>query len=146
MAVDKVAQREAGRVNRGEALVAVVLDAARKGITKTKSQMLREAGYSERTIDKSPGHAWNTRGFLEALRNRGITTDKIGEKLSEAMNAGVVVTHKGDAKETDAPDYQTRLRATAMLAKYTGLDVQRSQNVNINVEVETQTAVDLFGI
>lgn len=107
---------------------------------------MREAGYAESTIDKAPKYAWSSRGFLDALKDRGITTDKIGEKIDEAMNAGVVVVNKGDAVETSAPDYQTRLRATAMLAKYTGLDVQRSQNVNINVEVETKQAEDLFSL
>jgi hypothetical protein len=146
MAVDKMAQREAGKEIRGKALAYAVMEAARKGQYKSKAQLLREAGYSESTIDGHANYAWTSRGFLSALADNGITADTVREKIDEAMQAGTVVAYKGDAIESDAPDYKVRLQAAQMLAKYTGLDVQRSQNVNVNIDLDTEKAVDFFGL
>ena len=144
--VDKFEVTREVRGIRGKALAFVVAETIRKGQMKTKATMMREAGFSEHSIKKQPQLAWNSKGFIEALKAQGLGIEKIGATIGNAMEAGTVVAFKGDATETDAPDHKTRLQAAGMLAKYTGLDVARSQNVNVNVEVQTQEALDLFEI
>lgn len=107
---------------------------------------MRDAGYSPATIHARQQRAWNSQAFKEAMVEAGLGVDSIRKVIDDAMKAKEVVSFQGDAKETDAPDHAIRLRATELAAKYTGLDVQRSQSININIDAQVDDAIDAFGL
>jgi hypothetical protein len=141
-----VKEKRDGGPSKAKHLAFLVAESIKKGEDKKRSELLREAGYSELTIEKSPQRPWNSRGFIEEMQAAGLGVHSIRKVLEDAMQAREVVSFQGDAKETDAPDHAIRLRATELAAKYTGLDVQRSQNVNINIDAQLDDAFDAFSL
>lgn len=142
---ERVKQTSGGDV-KGKALAYALLSSIKKGESVPKAELMRRAGYAPATINARQTRAWNSRGFIEAMQEAGLGVESIQKVVKEAMEAKAVVTYQGDAKETDAPDHAIRLRATELAAKYTGLDVQRSQSVNINIDAQLDDAFDAFGI
>lgn len=130
---------------KGRALAFAVMDAASRGETPSKAELMRRAGYSDASVNNLT-KGWTSRGFREAMAESGLGVGSIKKVIEDAMNARAVVTFQGDAKETDAPDHAIRLRATDLAAKYTGLDVQRTQNLNVNVDMQLDDAIDSFGL
>lgn len=113
----------------------------------SKSEIGRIVGYYVDGPEKAKGlspSVWNAVGFQKALAERGITPSRLTKVLDDALEAKVVASYQGDARETDAPDHVIRLRAQEQLAKLTGLDVQK--NINLNVNVDPQDLTEMLGL
>lgn len=142
----KTKHPDKGSRSKGEQLAYVVARAIERGENKSKSALLREAGYSATTIDATPSRPWNTRGFKESMEAQGYTVDKIAKVVSEAMGATEVVVFAGQANETAIPAHSVRMAAAKMAAQYTGVEVQRSQHINVDVQIESSEAAKLLGL
>ena len=102
--------------------------------------------YSRGTVDKTPSKPFRTQGFQNALAEAGATPDKMARVVNEAMDARAVVTYRGEAKESDAPDHAIRLRAADQLADLTGAKITRVQVQSVNVNLDGGDLLAAMGL
>lgn len=111
-----------------------------------RSELLGLAGYSHKTIDKTPSRPFTSQGFQLALREAGVDESKMSRVVSEAMDAKVITTFHGHAQESDAPDHAIRLRAADQLADLTGAKITKIQVQSVNVSLDTADLVAMLGL
>lgn len=79
-------------------------DAATIGKTKTKSQMLKEAGYAKSMQQVHAARVLGSKAIVDALRAAGITQTKLFSTLAEGLEATTLY-----GKEAlEHPDYSVR--------------------------------------
>lgn len=129
-------------------LAQIVAEHRKKGKPFTKHEVLQKAGYSESTAHTHPSKPFNSQGFKAALKQTGITPNKVAKAFNDALEANTVVVYKGEAHETDAPDNRIRLDAAKTLGKYAGLDKQiiETRNLTINAEADVKDLQNMLGL
>lgn len=81
-----------------------------------------------------------------ALREAGVDESKMSRVVSEAMDAKVITTFHGEARETDAPDHAIRLRAADQLADLTGAKITKIQVQSVNVNLNSDDLAQMMGL
>lgn len=109
------------------------------GGSKTVSEAMRQAGYSEATID-TPTKLTESQGWLKlkeeyriSLMEKGIDGKRLAEKMNEWLDAKKVTTSLTEPDRV-VPDYQTQLKAGEMLREDLGIktkDTSVLQQFNI---------------
>lgn len=127
-------------------LAAEVIQNTKREKPLTRTQMLMLSGYSRGTVDKTPFKPFTTQGFQLALREAGVTEDKMSRVIGEAMDAKVVTTFHGHAQESDAPDHAIRLRAADQLADLTGAKITKIQVQSVNVTLDGGDLAMMLGL
>jgi len=128
-----------------ENLARIAIKEAKNPSGKTKKQMMLEAGYSISSAQSRATRAFEGNGFKTALTKFGFTQDKINKVFDEAAQAKTVVTYKGDAIETDAPDHKTRLQAVSLLGDFTGQKIKNINVQSVNVNLNAEDMMDMLG-
>lgn len=127
-------------------LAAEVIQNTKREKPLTRTQMLMLSGYSRGTVDKTPFKPFTTQGFQVALREAGVDESKMSRVVSEAMDAKVITTFHGEARETDAPDHAIRLRAADQLADLTGAKITKIQVQSVNVNLNSDDLAQMMGL
>ena len=107
---------------------------------------MREAGYAPSSIDAKQHRAWNSQGFKEVMAEAGLGLESIQKVLGDALNAKAQTAYQGEVIESNVADHKVRMHAVELAAKYTGLDVQRSQSININIDAQLDDAINSFSL
>jgi len=120
-----------------EKLASVVVEhAARKDKISplTKGQLVELAGYAPSSV-QDPQRAFNSKGFLAALAKRGFNMEKAAKVMEEGLEANIVTVYRGEANNTDAPDYKTRHSYLSLMGDFLGMKTQnhRVESVNVNM-------------
>lgn len=131
---------------RHKRLAAEVIENARREKPLTKKELLVLSGYSPSTIEATPFKPFTSQGFQLALREAGVTEDKMSRVIGEAMDAKVVTTFHGHAQESDAPDHAIRLRAADQLADLTGAKITKIQVQSVNVTLDAGDLAAMLGL
>lgn len=127
-------------------LATMVMERIANGDEVARSELLGLSGYSPKTIDKSPHIPFTSQGFQKALAEAGATPDKMARVVNEAMDAKTVVTYKGHAEESEAPDHAIRLRAADQLADLTGAKITKIQVQSVNVNLDGADFAAMLGL
>lgn len=119
------------------------------------------AGYAENTAShpkqnllEAPGVLNAREQWIEILRDKGITIEKLAEKQNEWLDAKKVVSAKITGKDADSgtddfievPDYQTQLKAGEMLREDFGFKQQASASVTLNFNQKADKQREEYGI
>ena len=115
------------------------------GISLRKAMIT--AGYAEKTAGnpkqnllEAPGVLNAREQWIDILRDKGITIEKLAEKQAEWLGAQKVVSSRSTGRDADAgtddfievPDYQTQLKAGEMLREDFGFKQQAGASVTLN--------------
>lgn len=111
-----------------------------------RTEMLGFAGYGKGTLEKTPSRPFTSQGFQLALREAGVDESKMSRVVSEAMDAKVITTFHGEARESDAPDHAIRLRAADQLADLTGAKITKIQVQSVNVNLNGDDLAKMMGL
>jgi len=103
---------------------------------KTATDIMLSVGYTRANVDRSVNRIFSTEGLQAALLELGVTPPKLLNTGVEAMTANKGSFYRGEYKETDNADHQTRLQGAHFLADVLGLKKQVIENRNVNVNVE----------
>ncbi len=131
---------------RHKRLAAEVVENTKREKPLTRTQLLTLAGYSHGTIDGTPSKPFTSQGFQKALAEAGATPDKMARVVNEAMDARAVVTYRGEARESEAPDHSIRLRAADQLADLTGAKITKVQVQSVNVNLDGSDLLTALGL
>lgn len=121
------------------------------GGSKTISEAMREAGYSEETIDtptkltESKGWAQLREEYKSSLMERGIDGKKLSEKMAEWIDAQKI-DHSHTEPDKLVPDYQTQIKAGEMLREDLGLKEEKGVGNTTNVLVIPSELMGKYGI
>lgn len=104
---------------------------------KNKRELLMRAGYSPTSSSANTELALTSAGFIQALKNRGVTPEAISNVYNDALGAKIVTVFKGEARESEVPDHKIRMQSAAALTELTGIkkpDNVVAVQVNIGTE------------
>lgn len=119
------------------------------------------AGYAEKTAGNPKQNLVEASGvqnareqWIEILRDKGITVQKLAEKQAEWLGAQKVVSARSTGRDADAgtddfievPDYQTQLKAGEMLREDFGFKQQASASVTLNFNQKADKQREEYGI
>lgn len=98
-------------------------------------EVLQKVGYSRAVAEKQAKRVLDSRSFREIADSVGLGRESIAKVIQDASRAKVVVTFKGEAIETDAPDHKIRLAAASLLGDFTGdkKTIVETHNLNVNI-------------
>jgi hypothetical protein len=130
---------------RQDALADEIIKDIKSGKRRTTKELMKTVGYSSNTATKQGTRTLTSESLRQCLLAKGLDEDRMRKVLDDAMGAGVVTTFKGDAKETDAPDYKTRLAAVNMLGEFMGLKKMVIEQKNLNVNIDAKDILDAIG-
>lgn len=112
--------------------------------SKTRGAVLAKIGYSPSSITSQGRKIFTSKGVEQALMDMGVTHHDLVQPIVEAKQATKSTFYQGELVETDAPDHDTRLKATSMALDVLGLNKKHVVNENLNVNVEADDIMDLF--
>ena len=119
------------------------------------------AGYAEKTAGNPKQNLVEASGvqnareqWIEILRDKGITVQKLAEKQAEWLEAQKVVSARSTGRDADSgtddfievPDYQTQLKAGEMLREDFGFKQQASNSVTLNFNQKADKQREEYGI
>ena len=88
----------------------------------------------------------DSRSFREIADSIGLGRESIAKVIQDAARAKVVVTFKGEAIETDAPDHKIRLAAASLLGDFTGEKKTVIEQRTLNVDVPEDVVRKMVGL
>lgn len=131
---------------RHEALARELAKDAEGGVPRPYTEVMQAAGYSRSVAEKSAKRTLQSASFREVAESIGLTRDKIAKVISDAARANMVVTFKGEAIETDAPDHKTRLAAASLFGDFTGEKKTVIEQRTLNVDVPEEVVKKMVGL
>lgn len=120
---------------RHEALARELVEDVKSGRPRPMQEVLQKVGYSRAVAEKQAKRVLDSRSFREIADSVGLGRESIAKVIQDASRAKVVVTFKGEAIETDAPDHKIRLAAASLLGDFTGdkKTIVETHNLNVNI-------------
>lgn len=112
----------------------------------TKTQIARAAGYARQTVKKTPQKLFTAEGFRSALAARGITEDKITEKMDEGLDATQGSWFQGEYHKDRAPDLDQRRKYVSLMADMLGIKKHVVETRNLNITLEVDDIDELLGL
>lgn len=131
---------------RHEALARELAKDAQVGRPRPLTEVMEAAGYSSSVAHKSAKRTLSSASFREVAESIGLTRDRIAKVIDDAAKANVVVTFKGEAIETSAPDHKTRLAAASLFGDFTGEKKTVIENRNLNMDVPEEVVKKMVGL
>lgn len=114
------------------------------GITKSRKQLMLEAGYSEVSATTTPAREMNSAGVRLALAEKGVTPEAISQVFKDAMSANVVTQFHGKVEESQVADHKIRLQAVSLAADVLGIKETKVKVEQINVDVDAELIRNMF--
>ncbi len=109
-----------------------------------KTDLLKYAGYTDTSAKASMMELYSTKGFIEALNQRGVRPNDLVKVAQGAMQAKKGTFFRGEYIESDQLDHDTALKGAHFVADILGLKKTVNENRNINVNVGAEDIADLF--
>ena len=114
-----------------------------KGEKLNKTDLLKYAGYTEASAKSTMMELYSTKGFIEALNQRGVVPADLVNVAKGAMQAKKGSFFRGEYKESEYTDHDTALKGAHFVADVLGLKKVVNENRNINVNIDKD---DLAGL
>lgn len=131
---------------RHEALARELAEDAKNKRYRPVNEVMRAVGYSASTASSMAKRTLQSASFREVAESIGLTRDRIAKVISDAARANMVVTFKGEAIETDAPDHKTRLQAASLFGEFTGEKKTVIEQRVLNVDVPEDVVRKMVGL
>ena len=145
-AVDKIENRTTRTRPRHKILAAKIVENEEKPPTErlSKMEILTSVGYSTSVARDKAMRVFSTEGLRTSLLELGFSPKKLLTVGSDAMQAKKGAFFRGDYKEVDSPDHQTRLQGAHYLADVLGLKKIVTENHNVNVHIDASELTGLI--
>ena len=131
---------------RHEALARELAADMKSGKPRPVKAVMEAVGYSRSAAAKSQRRVLDSRSFREIADSIGLGRESIAKVIQDAARAKVVVTFKGEAIETDAPDHKIRLAAASLLGDFTGEKKTVIEQRTLNVDVPEDVVRKMVGL
>jgi len=131
---------------RHEKLARELADDMKTGRYRPAKEVMEAAGYSRSVAEKSAKRTLASASFREVAESIGLTRETVAKVIQDAAQARVVVTFKGTARETDAPDHKTRLAAASLMGDFTGEKKTTVEVRSLNVNVDGDALRNALGL
>ena len=131
---------------RHEALARELAKDAQSGKPRPVKQVMEAVGYSRQVARSQQRRVLDSRSFREIADSIGLGRESIAKVIQDAARANVVVTFKGEAIETDAPDHKIRLAAASLLGDFTGEKKTVIEQRTLNVDVPEDVVRKMVGL
>lgn len=129
---------------RQQNIVSRMVKNAKEGKSESAKELLLASGYSANSAENNPGKILKSQTLQEYLQEH-LPKELQQKVLAEALNAKTVVAYRGDARETDAPDYATRLKALSLVGDFMGTKIVNVRQTSVNVNASTDELRQLLG-
>ena len=131
---------------RHEMLARELAKDAQSGKPRPVKQVMEDVGYSSSVAKHQQRRVLDSRSFREIAESIGLGRESIAKVIQDAARAKVVVTFKGEAIETDAPDHKIRLAAASLLGDFTGEKKTVIEQRTLNVDVPEDVVRKMVGL
>ena len=128
---------------RQKAVADRILKNAAEGKAESAAKILKDTGYKGSTLQQ-PARVLQKQSLQDYLQEH-LPASLQQKVLADALNAKTVVAYKGDARETDAPDYATRLKALSLAGDFMGTKVVNIRQTSVNVNASPEELRQLLG-